>query len=354
MSRAFGYLARELAKSYALIGVGLLILFDLLAFLTEAEDIGDGRYGVFDALLVVAYRTPTLLVDLSPFVALLATLNGYAALSATSELIALRAVGVSVLRLGACAGAVAAVFMLGIGAVEFIARPLYLDASMLRMQQTAPIGNQLRRSGFWIRVGTDIVNVATLERASQPSAISQFSFAADGRLVAYLHATSADIVAPTEWRLHDVWSKSYDEHGRPIGAERQVALTWHPPWDPSTRLYALSSSSFSLPELYRRVRSANDSTAARTEKAEYWRRIALPLGAFAYALLAAPFAIRSSIRGGAAGRLALGAATAFVLYIAEQVTRNAGILAGIPIAATALVPPLLILILALLLMRRMR
>src|SRR5262249_50362942 len=73
MSRAFAYIARELAKSYALIGLALLVLFDLLAFITESKDIGDFHYGVLDALLVVAYRTPALLVDLSPFIALLGT-----------------------------------------------------------------------------------------------------------------------------------------------------------------------------------------------------------------------------------------------------------------------------------------
>ena len=354
MTRAFGYLARELAKSYVLLGLALLALFDLLAFMAEAEDIGDGQYGVLDALMVIAYRTPALLVDLSPFVALLATLSGYAAMSATSELIALRAAGISVLRLGAYAGIVAASFMTGIAGVEIAARPLHLEAGLLRMQETAPIGNQLHGSGFWIRVGTTIVNVASLEHASQPSGISEFVFDEEDRLTGYLFATSADIVSATTWQLHDVERRQYDERGAPTAVAHDVSFMWQPVWDPSTRLYDLTLSSFSLLELYQRLGRANGSAAARTEQAEFWHRVALPLSGIAYALLAAPFAILSTIRGGAALRLALGAGSAFVLYVGEQLLTNAGILLGIPIAATALVPPLLILIAAVLAMRRLR
>src|SRR5215470_8778244 len=96
MSRAYRYLARELAKSYALIAIAMVVLFDLLAFLNESQDIGDQHYTALDALLVVLYSTPALLVDpLSPFVGLLATMNAYERLNATSELIALRGAGVS-------------------------------------------------------------------------------------------------------------------------------------------------------------------------------------------------------------------------------------------------------------------
>src|SRR5262245_48267949 len=160
MTRAFRYLARELAKSYALIAVAMVVLFDLLAFLNESQDIGDERYTALDALLVVLYSTPALLVDLSPFVCLLATLTPYERLNATSELIALRGAGVSGARLAMIAGVVSLAFMCLIAAVEIVARPLRLDASLLRMQQTSAAGNLLRGSGFWIRSGETYVNVS--------------------------------------------------------------------------------------------------------------------------------------------------------------------------------------------------
>jgi len=95
MSRAFRYLARELTKSYVIIALAMLVMFDLLAFLAESQDIGDARYTVLDAVLVVLYSTPALLVDLSPFIALLATLNAYDRLNATANSSRCAARGVS-------------------------------------------------------------------------------------------------------------------------------------------------------------------------------------------------------------------------------------------------------------------
>jgi lipopolysaccharide export system permease protein len=349
MNRAFAYLARELAKNYALIGLALLVLFDLLAFLTEATDIGDYHYGVLDALLVVIYRTPALLVDLSPFIALLGTLNAYANLGATSELVVLRIAGVSAARLGLVAASVAAIFMVGIAAVELAARPLHLEASVLRMHATAPTGDLLRRSGFWIRTGQTFVNVASLEESTQPTNIRIFAFDEDGRLQQYTRTPSANIISPTEWQLSDVWRKSYDRDGAPTATETAPAQHWQPTWDPTTRLYDLPIASFTIPELVHRAKRSNDSTGAQ----ELWRRITLPFGAIAYALLAAPFAMTSGVRGGRPGRLALGAAFAFLIYIGGQVVTYVGILVGLPIAVTAAVTPLLVLIIATVLTRRL-
>jgi lipopolysaccharide export system permease protein len=355
MSRAFGYLARETAKSYALLSVSLLVLFDLLAFLTEAQDIGEANYTLRDALLVILMSTPALLVDLSPFVALLATLLAYDRLNATSELIALRAAGVSGTRLGLVAGAVAAGFMLVIAAVEVAARPLHLQASLLRMHETAPTGNPLRGGGFWIRSGETFVNVAALEDARRPSGIRVFTFSEGSRLTRYQRAASAEIIDPANWQLEDVWDKRYAPDGSPGPVEAQATANWQPTWDRGMALYDLPVASFSMRELLRRAtRSANEYVGAQVERTELWRRLRLPLAALAYALLAAPFAMLTNVRGGRSGRLASGAALAFLMYVAEQVVTNAGILAGLPIAMTAAVPPLLVLIVAALLMRRLR
>jgi lipopolysaccharide export system permease protein len=354
MSRAFRYLARELAKSYLIIGLAMLVMFDLLAFLAESQDIGDAQYTVLDAVLVVLYSTPALLVDLSPFIAMLATLNAYDRLNATSELIALRGAGVSGMRLGRVAGYVAVMFMLVIAGVEWTARPLRLEASLLRMHETARVGNLLRGSGFWIRTGTTFVNVAGLQDAGGPSGIRVFGFDDDAHLQTYLRATSADVVNATDWQLQNVWHKQYAADGAPTVSETLATMHWQPTWDRSIKLYDLPVASFTLAELRTRVaHRANESVGAQAEQIELWRRLTLPLSSIAFALLAAPFALLWHIRGGRSGRLALGAALAFFVYIGQQVATNAGILAGLSISVTSAVPPLIVLVLAVLLMRRM-
>ena len=196
MSRAFRYLARELAKSYAAASaLAMLVMFDLLAFLAEAQDIGDAHYTVLDALLVVLYSTPALLVDLSPFIALLATLNAYDRLNATSELIALRGAGVSGMRLGRVAGYVAAAFMLVIAAVE-----VDRTAAASRSEPAAHARDGARRQSAARQrlLDSHRHDVRQRRRRSQdaggPSGIRVFTFADDAHLQTYLRATSAEIV----------------------------------------------------------------------------------------------------------------------------------------------------------------
>jgi len=355
VSRAYRYLARELAKSYALIGIAMLVLFDLLAFLNESQDIGDQRYTTLDALLVVVYSTPALLVDpLSPFIAMLATLNAYDRLNATSELIALRGAGVSSGRLAGVSAVVAILFMCFIAGVEYVARPLRLDASLLRMHQTAVTGNLLRGSGFWIRSDRTFVNVSELGEGDKPREIRVFAFTPDAHLQSYMRVTAATIVDRTHWQLENVWSKRYADDGTPDTPQTTATMTWQPPWDPSVRLYDLPVASFTIKELAARIaHRANESVGAQSETIELWKRLTLPLAAVAYALLAAPFALSTNIRGGRALRLAVGAVLALLVYTGAQVLSNAGILAGLPVAATAIVPALLVFVLALVAIRRL-
>ena len=46
-------LAAELARSYLIVGAAFLVLFDLIAFLDEAQDIGEGQYQTLNALRYV-------------------------------------------------------------------------------------------------------------------------------------------------------------------------------------------------------------------------------------------------------------------------------------------------------------
>jgi len=342
MTHAFRYLGGELLRGYLLAAAALLVLFDLIAFLTEAEDVGDARYDVLDALVVIAWSTPALLVDLAPFVALLATLNAFANFDARSETTALRAAGVSRAWFVGVAASVAFAFMVLVAGVERVARPLHLDASLLRMFETSKSGNPLEGSGFWTRVDGTIVNVGSLADASRPGDIRIYTFATDGTLESYEAAASAT-VGKSDWQLNGVLRKRFAD-GAPISVERFDHERWTPVWRLETDIYSVGVASLSIEDLLRRARAEPSAT---TERAELSRRLVLPLSSIAYAVLAAAFALGGgAARSGKSLRMAVGIAAALLLYLAEQLVVNAGILAGLPIALVCLVSPLAVLALA--------
>lgn len=78
----------------------LLALFSFMALAEELEDVGKGGFTLADALLVVFMTTPKRIVELLPVTTLLGGLIGLGAMANHRELIAIRTIGISKLRIG--------------------------------------------------------------------------------------------------------------------------------------------------------------------------------------------------------------------------------------------------------------
>ena len=104
------YVGRAVLGTLLLVWGVLLGLDAMLAMVSELGDVGQGRYGVVDALTHVAYTIPRRAHYLFPYAAVISALMALGQLAATSELTALRAVGLSRRRLGVTVvGAIAVV-----------------------------------------------------------------------------------------------------------------------------------------------------------------------------------------------------------------------------------------------------
>jgi lipopolysaccharide export system permease protein len=104
-----------LVASAVLGAIGLtwvvLLGFDLVtAFAGKLDDIGDGDFSLNTALLYTLYTLPRRAYELFPHVVLIGCIMGLGSLASTSELTALRAAGLSRLRI--CLGASLGVFAL--------------------------------------------------------------------------------------------------------------------------------------------------------------------------------------------------------------------------------------------------
>ncbi|PKM06199.1 MAG: LPS export ABC transporter permease LptG, partial [Gammaproteobacteria bacterium HGW-Gammaproteobacteria-7] len=94
---------RYLART-ALIAVGMawmvLLGFDLIvALVGELDDIGKGQFGFFDAVINTLLSAPRRAYELYPTAAVIGCLLGLGGLAAGSELVALRAAGLSKMRI---------------------------------------------------------------------------------------------------------------------------------------------------------------------------------------------------------------------------------------------------------------
>ena len=84
------------------VGIVVLVLVSLGVFIDmvgQLDDVGQSRYGLPEALSYVALRVPRTIFEMLPAAALLGALMGLGNLASHSELVVMRASGVSRLRL---------------------------------------------------------------------------------------------------------------------------------------------------------------------------------------------------------------------------------------------------------------
>ena len=153
------------------VGITWLVLtfIDMLGFLINGlEDLGQGNYGVSHLLLQASFQLPRRLYENYPMAAVIGVILAIGGLSARSEITAMRAVGISKVRIGVA----------GLISVMMLAVPLMIVAETL-----APWGDQKAqsislaakhddviltgKSGLWAREGQEFFNARGASRRQQ-------------------------------------------------------------------------------------------------------------------------------------------------------------------------------------------
>ena len=340
------YLVTEMLKALLLVGAALVVLFDLFTFLAEAEDIGDGTYDASDALLVTLYTTPARLADMVPFIGILGTVYALSLLTASHEVVALRASAISPRRIAACCVVVATIVGVVILLTDAPARALFAEATLLRMSESSETGKLIDESGLWLRDGETVVNIENLEVAGEPTGIRIFEFDDDGTLETYLKAQNATPQTAGHWTLHGVTEKAREQPLHITTSVRGEAL-WTPIWDPEVPMVELPVQSYTLSQLADQVSATSASIHPKANLSiELWKRLYTPLTVGAFALLGAALMLRARPRQGVGAGLVLGFALAFVIYIAGELIQNVGLLIGSPPWVTQALPAAVVVALA--------
>jgi lipopolysaccharide export system permease protein len=128
----------------------------------ELSDIGQGRYGFVEALAYVAYTAPRRAYGLFPTAAVVGALMGLGQLAASSELTALRALGLSRRRLsGAVALALAVFTILMVINGETLAPWAQRQADTLKAQARSNNMIMAQYTGVWAREGDMFLNASS-------------------------------------------------------------------------------------------------------------------------------------------------------------------------------------------------
>lgn len=318
----------------------------------QLEDVGTGGFGTREAILYTLYHMPRRAIDLFPFVALLASVLVLGAMAANRELVVMRASGISPTRITLSllkAGGLLLALMITLEL--WVAPTLQQRAFQLRVATVADNTGE-NNTGLWAKSSDGVVSIGNLRHGRIPTQLEIMSLGQQQTLSTYLYAENANIVSPQLWRLHNVTRKSFGDQPR---TEHLDTLNWIPVLSPAQlRLLDRPPESLSVPDLIRYVGylEAQGQNAQRFNLS-LWQKLSLPLTALAMILLAAPLSFANP-RGANLGlRVVAGAAIGLGVYTLIQVSANLGLLYNLNAPLLTLTPGALLIVAALLWLRRL-
>ncbi|HET7125780.1 MAG TPA: LPS export ABC transporter permease LptG [Lysobacter sp.] len=353
------YVSRVLLGTVLLTWAVLLGLDVVMAVVTELSDIGKGHYGFGDAITVVALSVPRRAYMLFPTAAVIGALMGLGQLAASSELTALRALGLSRRRLGlAVAGALAVLTALMVVNGETLGPWGQQRADAMKASAKSNDMIVAQYSGLWAREGDTFLNAqAGHERGEgrdhslELQGVRLYEFAKDGRLESIARAGSAEH-HPGGWLLRDVKRTWFEP--RAVTETEALEEHWASKLD-ETALAASIARPRYLPasELSRSIayRKRNGLDASEYEE-HYWGRWFYPFNVLALCLAAVPFAFGSLRSGGMGKRLFIGIVFALMFWLVQtQFVKLAGVY-KFDYRLAYLMPPTLMLAVSAVLFRR--
>ncbi len=280
---------------------------------------------------------------------LIGGLMGMGMLASSGELTALRAAGLSKLRIClsvifALTALTAVVMLMG----ETIGPRGEQKAEALAMQAKAKDVAIGKGGSLWARDGTNVINAKhgrTRVTKNGPSIELQdvrvYEFTPEGQLSALSFAKTATHAAG-EWMLHDVRRSEFS--GATATSTTSASMQWKSALDPNVLAVSMIHPEYlSATDLARNIdyMRRNRQDASSYEIA-YWARIFYPLNVLVLAFCAVPFAFGALRTGGLGKRLFIGMALAISYYFFQHAVVSMGAVYNFNLALANALPSLLL------------
>ena len=350
-SRLTRYVARSVISGALLVLLALVSLDVLFAFFREIDELGRGDYTLWLATAHVLLTVPGSIYELFPSAVAIGGVLGLGALAANSELVVMRAAGISIRRIMGMVmqgGVLLMVLIIAVG--EWVAPASQARAEQIRADAISGQGSARGESGLWVRDENRFIKVGRVLPGYVLRDVEIYEFD-DTRLVSALHAERAVYEDPN-WRVSNIRRTLLDDST--VSIERSESAVWERLVRPEL-FTLLSVSPESLPawRLYRYVQYLHDNRleAERFELA-LWKKLATPISTLVMLLLALPVVFGSTRAMGTGQRVFIGSLIGIGYYLIAELFSHIGVVYGLAPPLAALAPAIVFSLVALVLLRR--
>lgn len=360
------YFASEILRSVLFVLTAFLAIFAFFDLIGELQSVGRGGYRLQHAFLYVLMGLPGYVYELMPIAVLIGTIYVLAQLAASSEFTIMRVSSMSTRMAGGILFKIGILFaLLTVLFGELISPTVSGLAERLKLRAEGLPVSQEFRSGLWTKdlirehgvtgavIGSRFLNARSIRPDGQLQDLKSYEFDSDFHLEAIISAKSAQYQGENVWLLSDVAetrflspapSRAVTSVSTTHSATRQLISEVTP--DILSVLFADPDrmSAWDL-AAYSRHLAENNQRNERYEIA-FWKKVVYPLTVFVMMALALPFAYLHFRAGGVSLKIFTGIMIGVSFQLANNLFSHLGLLNTWPPLATAALPGLLFLALA--------
>lgn len=302
--------------------IGLWALQMLFTYLSELEDLTDS-YTMADAIKYIFYRSPYFLEQFIPTGALLGAVVGLGLLANKSELVVMRAAGVSVYRIVGWVLQPAFIFvLLALGINQFVLPHSNQLAKEINSEDSRSLVTSVR--GYWTvqprfssgtdgatqSDGSDVLYIDYADVEGNIGEVKRWHLDDEGRLQTAIHAAggrySERIAAPSTastetrqqyryvWQLNDMTELTINQ-GFESSQTKSASDTLTLPFAPeSVYLLTRKAEDLSLTQLYdHRQLMQGQNNRSLEHELSFWQKLLSPLSILSLVIVACSFVFGS-------------------------------------------------------------
>lgn len=347
------YIAKNITLGSMLAALIMMLIFAFVDYISQLDNIGTGDYGALQAAIFVILRLPQRLYELSPSILLLGGILSMGALAANSELIVMRASGITILRITRSVMQIGLLIALLVALLgEFVVPVSTKAAKAYRaeaMEEKLIVGGT---SDLWARDGNRYVNVKTILPDHQLRDIRVYEIDEQRQL-------STMVTAEKAWHNGEEWilegvSRSDISTGNIFSSSEQRVVFERLILLELFTVLELESKDMSARELHTYNDYLQDNNIDSAEyRLEFWIKILMPLTCLAMLLIAMPIVLSTTPRSGGAGqRIILAILIGVIYYVVNRSMNHLGLALEISPLLSASLPLLLVTVISLFFLQR--
>lgn len=284
--------AKHVTKTTALAMLGATAILSalqiLFTYMGELGSLKEG-YGAWQALLHVLWASPQYLYEILPISALIGAVLGLGSMASNSELIVMRASGISLWRIvGWVMRSAMLLVLLSFLLSEYVIPYTNERAESIKDRRSVAELGEVK--GYWTREGQRFIYIDYANAQGQLRQVEMMDFDQDYRLKSVLTANQGQFVQNGQWSLieasqMDIFPEGYS---RLIQTPQQdVALALQPKY---VHMVTIDPEDLAPSQLISFMRYMDEySQVPKTYLLAFWQKVASPFALLALVLIACSF-----------------------------------------------------------------